>query len=273
MRARLRFKRAAMPRFAANVSYLFGEHPFLDRFAAARAAGFQAVEFQFPYAWPADEVGERVRQNGLVQVLFNAPPGDYDAGERGIACLPGRETEFQDSLETIITYAQALDCSRVHIVAGLVGDGMDRDACERTYRDNLAVAAKTLASHGITVMIEPLNQRDQPGFFLRDTRHALAVMADVGADNVKLQYDLYHAQITEGDLAVTIRETLPHIGHIQIANPPGRNEPGAGEIDFAYLFDRLDEWGYDGWIGCEYRPSTTTLDSLAWAAPYGIGAA
>lgn len=260
-----------MPRFNANLTYLFGEHAFLDRFAAARDAGFAAIEFLFPYQWTPEELAERLQLSGLVQVLFNSPPGDWDAGERGIACLPDREGEFQDSLETVIAYAKALDCKNVHVVAGMIRDGMKPEACERAFRDNLTFAAKAFAPHGITAMIEPINQRDLPGFFLRDSRHALAVMKDVGADNVKLQFDVYHAQITEGDLAITLRDSLPHIGHMQIANPPDRHEPGCGEIDYGYLFDRLDEWGYDGWIGCEYRPSTTTLKSLAWAAPYGIG--
>jgi hydroxypyruvate isomerase len=260
-----------MPRFAANLTFLFGEHAFLDRFAAARDAGFRAVEFLFPYQWTPEELAERLHDNNLTQALFNAPPGDWDAGERGIACLPGRESEFEDSLETVMNYATALDCQSVHVVAGLIGEDMDRGACERTFRDNLSVAAKAFAPHGITAMIEPINQRDLPGFFLRDSQHALAVLNDVDADNVKLQFDVYHAQITEGDLAITLRDCLPHVGHMQIANPPDRHEPGCGEIDYAYLFDRLDEWGYDGWIGCEYHPSTATLDSLAWAAPYGIG--
>ncbi len=260
-----------MPRFAANLSFLFGEVEFLDRFDAAARAGFEAVEYLFPYAWTPEQLAERLQRHTLTQALFNAPPGDWDTGERGITCLPGREGEFQDSLETAITYAKALDCKNVHIVAGLMPQGADREVCEHVFRDNLRFACQAFAPHGLNVMIEPINQRDMPGFFLRDTRHAIAVIGDVNAANLKLQYDVYHAQISEGDLAVTIKNNLAHIGHVQIANPPDRHEPGEGEIDYGYLFGCLDAWGYGGWIGCEYRPATTTLDSFAWAAPYGIG--
>ena len=260
-----------MPKFAANLSFMFTEVPFLDRFAAAAAAGFKAVEYLFPYDYDGDELAARLAEAGLVQALFNTPPGDWAAGERGLACLPDRAGEFQAGVQAAIDYAGKLDCRRVHVMAGLITADADADAYAAAYRANLAHAADALAAHGITALIEPINQRDIPGFYLRDSGHALQVIEDVGRDNLKLQYDVYHAQITEGDLAKTIEAVLDTIGHMQIANPPDRHEPDDGEINYPYLFRLLDRLGYDGWIGCEYRPREGTTAGLGWAAEYGIG--
>ncbi|SLN37552.1 2-oxo-tetronate isomerase [Oceanibacterium hippocampi] len=260
-----------MPRFAANLSFLFTERDFADRFAAAAAAGFKAVEYMFPDGLSPAEVAGPLKAAGLEQALINMPAGDWGKGERGIACLPGREAEFHADVGQIIEYAGALGCRRVHALAGVAPEGVDPDRAHATYVDNLAHAAKAFAAEGIMLLIEPINQRDIPGFFLRDTAQALRVIAEVGAANLKLQFDIYHAQVTEGDLATTLRRHIDAIGHVQVANPPGRNEPSAGEINYSYLFGLLDEIGYDGWIGCEYRPLAGTAEGLAWAREYGIG--
>lgn len=264
-----------MPKFAANLSFMFTELPFLDRFAAAAAAGFDAVEYLFPYDYPGEVLAARLQDAGLTQALFNSPAGDWTAGERGLACLPDRVEQFRAGVRKAIEYAGVLDCRRVHVMAGLADPGADPGAdpatLSATYRDNLAYAAEAFAEHGITALIEPINQRDIPGFYLRDSGHALAVIAEVGRANLKLQYDVYHAQITEGDLAKTIEAAFDRIGHIQIANPPDRHEPDDGEINYPYIFALLDRLGFDGWIGCEYRPRAGTTEGLAWAAEYGIG--
>jgi hydroxypyruvate isomerase len=260
-----------MPRFAANVSLLFTEHAFLERFAAAAECGFRAVEFLFPYEHAPDALAARLAAARVEPVLFNLPPGDFAKGERGLAALPGREAEFRAGLQTALDYAEALGCRRLHVMAGVPPAGSDPAACARTYRDNLAFACDQAAPHGIAVCIEPINRRDIPGYYLRDATHALAVMHQVGRTNLRLQFDVYHAQIIGGDLAANLATCLEAIGHVQIANPPGRHEPGEGEIDYAYIFALLDRLGYDGWVGCEYRPKTTTQASLAWARPWGIG--
>jgi hydroxypyruvate isomerase len=261
-----------VPKFAANLSMMFQEAAFLDRFAAAAAAGFPAVEYLFPYEVPAAQIGKRLVQHGLTQALFNLPPGDWGAGERGLAALPGREAEFIAGAERALEYALATGCKRVHAMAGLWPSDCDKSKGEAIYVANLRQAADLLASHGITLLIEPINLRDMPGYFLTTTGQALAILDRVERDNVKLQLDLYHCQIMEGDLAIHIRRLFGRYAHIQIAGVPERHEPSRGEINYSYLFDLLDEIGYDGWIGCEYRPAAGTLAGLGWAQRWGIGA-
>ncbi|QIL82410.1 hydroxypyruvate isomerase family protein [Diaphorobacter sp. HDW4A] len=245
-----------MPRFAANLSMLYNELDFLDRFAAAAADGFQGVEFLFPYAFAPEQLAEQLKQNGLTQVLFNAPPGDWDAGERGTACLPGREAEFREGIARAVSYARALACPRIHVMAGLVPSGVERAEAHRVYVNNIRYAAKIAGEHGIAILIEPINGRDMPGYFLSRQDDAHALVAEIGEPNVKVQMDLYHCQIVEGDLATKIRRYLPtgRVGHLQIAGVPERHEPDVGEINYPYLFALIDELGFDGWIGCEYRP-------------------
>ncbi len=259
-----------MPKFAANLSTLFTELPFLDRFAAARKAGFAAVEFQQPYDFPAPEIAARAEAAGLPIVLFNAPMGDFRAGDRGFAAQPGREAEFDASIATALSYARALKCPQIHVLAGLAA-GDDRAPQEAVYVANLQRAAARAAADGVALLIEPLNARDNPGYFLRTTRQAVAILDRVACKNVALQFDLYHCQISEGDLAQHVRDLRAYYPHVQIANVPGRHEPDHGEIDFAFLFDLLDEIGYGGWIGCEYRPHAGTLAGLGWGRRWGIG--
>ncbi len=263
-----------MPRFAANLSMLYNEHDFLDRFAAAAADGFTAVEFLFPYAYPVQDLAARLHDHGLQQVLFNGPPGDWDRAERGIACLPGREEEFKRGIDRALTYAAALACPRVHVMAGLAPADADRSALRATYVANLAWAAARAAPQGVDVLIEPINTRDIPGFFLNRQDHAHEVVAEVGAANLKVQMDLYHCQIVEGDLAKKLEKYLPGgaVGHLQIAGVPERHEPDVGEVNYRYLFDLIDRLGYRGWIGCEYRPRLPTPGGtsagLGWFQPY-----
>lgn len=254
-----------MPRFAANLSMMFTEWEFLDRFAAARDAGFGAVEFLFPYEHPAEEVGARLHAAGLTQALFNLPPGDWAAGERGTACLPGREAEFRAGVATALPYAQATGATRLHLMAGF-GDRHDPTTLAR-YRDAVMFAADTLGPHGIDVLLEPINGRDMPGFLLNDFDFATEFIAGLGLANVKLQFDIYHRQILHGDVMTALRNMLPITGHVQIASVPSRHEPGE-ELDFTYLFGELDRLGYDGFVGCEYRPCAGTLEGLGWFAPY-----
>lgn len=253
-----------MPKFAANLTMQFNEVAFLDRFAAAAQAGYEAVEFLFPYEYEADAIAEALRKNNLKNVLFNMPPGNWAGGERGIAALPGREQEFQENVQIALTYARALGTPNLHAMAGIVGADADPAACRAAYVANLRYAAAACAPHGITVLIEPINTRDMPGYFLSLQSQAHAIREAVNADNLKVQMDLYHAQIMEGDLAAKIREYLPHVGHIQIAGVPTRNEPDVGEVNYPYLYRLLDELGYDGWIGCEYRPAGKTAEGLEW---------
>jgi hydroxypyruvate isomerase len=253
-----------MPRFAANLSMMYNEVPFLERFAACEADGFEAVEFLFPYAFPAQEIRDRLDRHGLRQVLFNAPPGDFDAGERGIASLPGREDEFRRGIDVAIEYARALDCPRVHVMAGLVKRESERVAQREVYVANLTWAAKRLGDAGLTMLIEPINTRDIPGFLLNTQADAHAIRERIGAPNLKVQMDLYHCQVVEGDLATKIRRHLTDVGHFQIAGVPQRHEPDLGEVNYPYLFELLDELGYDGWIGCEYRPRGATSEGLGW---------
>ena len=250
-----------MPRFAANLSMLYPELDFLQRFEAAARDGFQAVEFLFPFAYEARELVARLQGNGLQQVLFNAPPGDWEKGERGLACLPGREAEFREGIGKALAYAQALACPRVHVMAGLVPAGTEREAVRPTYVANLRWAAAEAAKQGVRILVEPINTRDIPGFFLNRQDHAHELIAQIGEPNVQVQMDLYHCQIVEGDVAMKIRKYLPtgRVGHFQIAGVPERHEPDIGELNHPYLFQVIDEvaqsCGWDGWIGCEYRPS------------------
>jgi hydroxypyruvate isomerase len=268
VQARVKVRR--MPRFAANLSWLFTEVPFLDRFAAAARAGFEAVEFLFPYDHAADQIAGALRAHGLANVLFNLPPGDWPAGERGIAAIPGREAEFRDSVELALAYARALGTPRLHVMSGVVPPGADRSAYRATYVANLRAAALRAARDDRIVLIEPLNPRDAPGYLVSTQAQAHAIRAEVGAANVKVQMDFYHCQIVEGDLATRLRKYLPHVGHIQIAGVPDRGEPDAGEVNYPYLFRLLDELGYAGWIGCEYRPARGTAAGLAWFEPWRV---
>jgi hydroxypyruvate isomerase len=247
-----------MPRFAANLSMMFTEHPFLDRFAAAAAAGFEAVEFLFPYDFEAAEIRDRLDAASLRQALFNCPPGDWEGGERGLAALTGRQADFRASIETALAYADAIGPDRLHIMAGLAEDPEAR----ATYVENLRWAAAQAPDR--IFQIEPINSRDMPGFFLNTSTQAIEILDEVGADNLRLQFDLYHCQIMEGDLIKRLERLLPRISHIQIAGVPDRHEPDEGEVRFEALFEKLDALGYDGWVGCEYRPAGRTEDGLGW---------
>lgn len=254
-----------MPKFAANLSFLFADVPFPERFARAAAAGFKGVEYLFPYDFPAHDIADWLRAANVEQVLFNLPPGDWVTGDRGLACLPHRQGEFAESVERALDYAMILDCERVHCMAGLRPAGVPEASLEAIYIANLRHAADRLATAGVTVTIEPINARiDMPGYWLDSVDKAVRLLAAIDRDNVRLQLDLYHAQIIQGDLARTIEAQLPRIGHVQIADNPGRHEPGTGEINYPYLFELLDRLGYAGWIGCEYKPRTTTEAGLGW---------
>jgi len=255
-----------MPRFAANLTMLFTELPFLDRFEAARAAGFDAVEFLFPYAFPVQEIKARLDDNGLQLVLHNLPAGDWDAGERGIACLPDRVDEFRRGVAKAIDYATALGAPRVNALAGKAPAGVAPEALRRTFVDNLRFAAGELKAAGIRLVMEPINGYDIPGFYLQRTDQALEVLDEVGSDNLFVQYDIYHAQRTEGELAATLSKHLARIDHVQLADNPGRNEPGTGEINYDFLFAHLDRIGYKGHVGCEYKPASSTEAGLGWLA-------
>ncbi len=257
-----------MPKFAANLTMMYNEVDFLDRFEAAARSGFKGVEYLFPYPFGKDELAERLEQHGLTQVLHNLPAGDWGAGERGIACLPDRVGEFQDGVGAAIEYAQALGCKQINCLAGISPAGADPETVRATFVSNLKFAADKLKQAGIRLLIEPINTRDIPGFFLSHTQQGLDIMDDVGSDNIALQYDIYHMQIMEGDLAPTIERNLAHIAHMQLADNPGRNEPGTGEINYPFLFGFIDRLGYDGWIGCEYKPAARTEDGLDWIKPY-----
>ena len=257
-----------MPRFAANLSMMYNEHAFLDRFGAAAKDGFRGVEFLFPYAFAAADIRARLDTHGLTQALFNLPPGNWEAGERGLASLPGREAEFRAALDTALSYARVLGNDRLHAMAGLIRPDQDRARHRATYLQNLAIAAREAASLGITIVIEPINTRDIPGFFLNRQDEAHAICAEVGAPNLKVQMDFYHCQIVEGDLAMKLRQYIGGVGHIQIAGVPERHEPDLGEINYPYLFALMDEVGYAGWVGCEYRPKAGTSEGLGWFAPW-----
>lgn len=253
-----------MPKFAANLSMMFTEVDFLDRFKAAADAGFKGVEYLFPYDYPVAQIKERLDANGLTQVLHNLPAGDWGAGERGIACHPDRVEEFRAGVDHAIEYATALGCQQVNCLAGIQPQGVTDAAARSTLIENLRYAAEKLKAAGILLLAEPINTRDIPGFFLNRTEQALALFDEVGSDNLKLQYDIYHMQIMEGDLAPTIEKHLARIAHVQLADNPGRNEPGTGEINYPFLFAHLYRLGYDGWIGCEYKPKAATSEGLVW---------
>lgn len=253
-----------MAKFAANLSMLFTEVDFLDRFEAAAKAGFKGVEYLFPYDYAAADIKQRLDANGLTQVLHNLPAGDWGAGERGIACHPDRVEEFRAGVDKAIDYATTLECKQVNCLAGIQPEGVSDAEAQRTLVENLRYAAEKLKAAGILLLAEPINTRDIPGFFLNRTEQALALFDEVGSDNLKLQYDIYHMQIMEGDLAPTIEKHFARIAHVQLADNPGRHEPGTGEINYPFLFSHLQQLGYDGWIGCEYKPKTTTVEGLGW---------
>jgi len=260
-----------MPNLAANLSMMYTELPFPARFQAAAADGFKGVEFLFPYEWPSADVAEWREAAGVTQALFNMPPGNWEAEERGLACLPGRESEFRDNIGIAIEYAVALQCPRLHAMAGLAPEGADHAVLHETYVENLAFAAKAAGAHGLNVIVEPINTRDIPGFFLNRQEHARRVVDEVGADNLRVQMDLYHCQIVEGDVATKIRQFIDKVDHFQIAGVPERHEPDIGEVNYPYLFDLIDSLDFTGWIGCEYRPRGDTREGLGWARAYGIG--
>jgi hydroxypyruvate isomerase len=255
-----------MPRFAANLSMMFTEVPFLDRFEAAAKAGFTAVEFLFPYEHPAREVGERLRKNGLTQALFNLPPGDWAAGEKGFAALPDRFSDLQESVRTALPYAEATGVKRLHLMAG-IADRSDPKAVA-AFRKSVASAAEFFAPYGLDVVIEPINPRNVPGYFLNDFGFARDLINELKIPNLKLQFDIYHCQIIHGDVTMRLREMLPLIGHVQIASVPSRNEPDGEELNYPFLFDELDRLGYGGFVGCEYNPRGKTIDGLGWFKPY-----
>ena len=257
-----------MPRFAANLSLLFTERPLLERFEAAAQAGFTAVECQFPYAWPAHEIAAQLQRHQLTLVLHNLPAGDWEAGERGIACHPERTQAFRAGVAQAIAYAQTLGCSQLNCLAGTIPTGVTAAQAHATLIDNLRYAAAELERVGLRLLIEPINTFDVPGFVLTRCDQAAAIIAEIGAPNLFIQYDLYHAQRMAGELANTLAQHLPRIGHIQIADNPGRHEPGTGEINYDFLFALIDRLGYPGWIGCEYHPATTTDDGLGWLQPW-----
>jgi hydroxypyruvate isomerase len=266
-----------MPRFAANLSLMYTELPFLARFAAAARDGFQAVEYLFPYAYPVEELAELLDKHGLQQVLFNAPPGGrnlqemaqaWDAGMRGTLCLNGQEDSFRNGVWEALRYAQVLQCPRIHVMSGLIPNGAARYALRSRVLSNLRWAAQAAADVGVDIMIEPINHRDMPGYYLQTQDQAHSLAQTVAAPNLKVQMDLYHCQITEGDVASKLRQYLPtgRVGHIQIAGVPERHEPDVGELNYRYLFSVIDALGYSGWVGCEYRPRQDTSQGLAWMA-------
>ncbi|RTZ47838.1 hydroxypyruvate isomerase family protein [Candidimonas sp. SYP-B2681] len=258
-----------MPKYAANISMMFNELPFLDRIDAAAAAGFPAVEFLFPFDYKAEDIAARLKASNVTNVLFNMPPGDWAKGERGIASLPDRDDEFRRGVDTAIAYAQTLGTRHLHVMAGLVPPDASSGEYRSRYIANLNYAAARCAPYGITVLIEPINSRDMPGYLLSRQSDAHDIRKLVGAPNLKVQMDFYHAQIMEGDLATTFKEYRDHIGHVQIAGVPERHEPDTGEVNYAYLFGLLDELGYQGWVGCEYRPAKGTVEGLAWLNTIG----
>jgi hydroxypyruvate isomerase len=259
-----------MPRLAANLSMMFNEVPFLDRFEACAKAGFTAVEYLFPYDFPAAELRARLDAAGLTQVLFNMPPGDWAAGERGLTALPGRQAAFRDGVRKALDYAAALDCKLVHAMAGIVPAGVSQMTAASVYAANLAWAAELASTAGVKLVIEPINHRDMPGFFLNTMAQGASVVEAIGRDRLGLQFDIYHCQVTEGDVTKRMEALMPVITHMQIADVPARNEPGTGEIGWPFVFRRIDELGYQGWVGCEYRPAGETVAGLAWRSQYAV---
>ncbi len=259
-----------MPRLAANLSMMFNEVPFLDRFAAARDAGFEGVEFLFPYEFSAAELRGRLSHEGLTQALFNMPPGNWAGGERGTASLPGRQGEFREGVKRALDYATALECKLIHCMAGIVPADVPFATAAAVYATNLAWAAEQAAPAGVKIVIEPINHRDMPGYFLNTQAQGAAIVEAIGTDRLGLQFDVYHVQITEGDITKRMEKFMPVIAHMQIADVPARNEPGTGEIGWAYVLRRMDELGYQGWVGCEYRPAGDTVAGLGWRAQFGL---
>jgi hydroxypyruvate isomerase len=257
-----------MPKLAANLTMLYQELDFLDRFKAAARSGFRGVEYLFPYSYGTAQLADRLKEHGLTQVLHNLPAGDWAAGERGIACHPNRISEFREGVDRAIEYAKALDCKQVNCLAGIAPPGIPADRLRETLVDNLKFAAAKLARARVRLLIEPINTRDVPGFYLSRTAQALEIMDAVASDNLCLQYDIYHMQVMEGDLARTIAKNLSRIAHLQLADNPGRHEPGTGEINYSFLLPFIDRLAYQGWIGCEYVPETTTGAGLGWTKPY-----
>jgi hydroxypyruvate isomerase len=257
-----------MPKLNANLSMMFNEYEFIDRFSAAARAGFKGVEFLFPYAFEKRQLADALAKNKLQMVLFNMPPGDFEGGDRGLACDPARAGEFQEGVGKALDYALALGCKQLHLMAGLKPRGVSEEKMRETYLASLRFAATELAKHGITLLIEAINTRDIPGFYLNTSRQAFDIMHYAGVPNLKFQYDIYHMQIMEGDLAPTIERNLDKIGHMQLADTPGRHEPGTGEINYPFLLQHIDKVGYQGWIGCEYRPAGKTEAGMGWAKPY-----
>ena len=260
-----------MPRFAANLSFLYQEVPLIERIARAAADGFGAVEYVSPYELDKDEIAAALKAAGIAQALFNLPAGDWAAGERGIGCLPDRVEEFRAGLDKAIAYAKALDCSTLNCLCGLMPQGSDFAVLDRTLASNLAYAAPRLADAGIALVFEPINRRDMPTYHVATTDHAETIMAMANVENLRIQYDFYHMQIAQGDLIPTFERLFERIGHVQVADNPGRNEPGTGEINYGFVFEALDRLGYAGWVGCEYKPKTTTTEGLGWMAPYRKG--
>ncbi|MGJ8513283.1 2-oxo-tetronate isomerase [Carnimonas bestiolae] len=256
-----------MPRFAANLSMMFTDVPFMERFERAAAAGFSAVEYLFPYAYEAEDIARELDRHQLTQVLFNMPPGDWDAGERGMAAIPGREQEFRANVDKALHYARALGCQQLHAMSGITGE-LHAAQCQRTFIDNFRYAADKLAPHGITLLVEPINQRDMPGYFISHQREAVRLLEMVDRTNVAVQFDLYHAQIMEGDLTRLMEQMRGEFSHVQVASVPDRHEPDEGELNVEWLFQQLDRQGYRGWIGCEYHPRGRTEDGLGWFSAY-----
>ncbi len=260
-----------MPKFAANLSFLFAELPFLDRFAAAASLGFKAVEFISPYDYPPEEIATHLQRHSLELALFNAPYSKSPGGERGMAALPDRRDEFVFTFDRALLYAEVTGCQRIHVLSGVWPEGRDRREGEACYIDNLRWCSDKAARLGVTLQVEPLNGRDAPGYFIGTTEQGMDIVRRVGRENVRLQLDLYHRQMTEGDLSEAVTSLVGWYSHIQIANVPGRHEPDDGEVNYSHLFQLIDEVGYQGWIGCEYRPRTTVIAGIGWAKPWGIG--
>lgn len=259
-----------MTKLAANLTMLFTEHAFLDRFEAAARAGFRGVEFLFPYAFHVDQIADKLNLYQLDLVLHNLPAGNWEAGERGIACHPDRVGEFREGVDEAIRYAKVLGVKQLNCLVGIVPPGVTQESAHRTVVSNLKFAADKLKAVGIRLLIEPINTFDIPGFFLSHTKQAVEIIKETGSDNLFVQYDIYHMQRMEGELVNTIKANLPLIKHVQLADNPGRFEPGTGEINYRFLFAQLDEMGYDGWIGCEYKPKAGTVEGLGWRAAHGV---
>ena len=260
-----------MPKFAANLTWMFNEYDFPERFAAARNLNFQAVECQFPYPWDKALLADRLQAADLQMIMFNMPPGSMEEGEYGLAALTGRELEFQDAVDVALTYADTLNCQMLHMLAGIVPKHLSREECWGNYVKNLGWAAKKCAESKVIVLVEPINTFEKPGYLISTTEEARKAIEEVGLDNVAMQFDFHNAQLMEGNLTTALQTNLKYIRHMQIAGLPNRTPPDKGELNYAYLFDLIDELGYQGWLGCEFRPGEKTADGLSWARAFGIG--